>query len=491
MNYMSQARLADLPPDIDHDGEARRLIGLLASGGDERIVLDPATGLNRYFSAPYPRITRAFASSTANDVSRAAFEHGLAQLRREDDYGSWLSEMRGRLRAAYGIEDDVAVVFAPSGTDLEYVALVCAPVKAGQAMHNILLGADEVGSGCIHSAAGRYFAKSTALGAPTEPGAPVEGLENVTLADVPLRCPDGRARSSASIRADFESQLATAREQGRHAVVHVVHGSKTGMIAPALDDLDALSREWGEHATFVVDACQARISSKALSAYLERGFIVFLTGSKFMGGPPFSGMALVPPAIAREAEPLPAGLRNVFLRKEWPEDWPGSAILPEGSNHGLALRLELSIFELERFQALPFESARDVIETFQDVLKSELAAKMGIDLVTPWSEDRADRSRRHPLAMLTLATLDLSSLPGFATFEDARQVHRQLALDGLRLGQPVKSVRTDAGEWGGTMRVGLSMPQITELAALTEETLRETMESRIREVREALQQGGA
>ena len=67
--------------------------------------------------------------------------------------------------------------------------------------------------------------------------------------------------------------------------------------------------------------------------------------------------------------------------------------------------------------------------------------------------------------MRTLATLDLSGLAGLETFDAAQAAHKALALDGIRLGQPVKCVRVDGG-WGGTMRVGLSMPQLTTWDAL-------------------------
>ena len=45
----------------------------MTGGGDGRILLDPATGLNRYHSAPRPREVLAYASSTANDISAKAF----------------------------------------------------------------------------------------------------------------------------------------------------------------------------------------------------------------------------------------------------------------------------------------------------------------------------------------------------------------------------------------------------------------------------------
>ena len=85
--------------------------------------------------------------------------------------------------------DDVAIVFAPSGTDLEYVALACVAGRAPGGTHAILLGADEVGSGCIHSAHGLYFADETALGVAVAPGEPVPGLGgvHVDLIDIPVR----------------------------------------------------------------------------------------------------------------------------------------------------------------------------------------------------------------------------------------------------------------------------------------------------------------
>ena len=117
---------------------------------------------------------------------------------RPDVYAERLEALRGRIRRAYGVAEDVAVVFAPSGTDLEYVALACVAGKAPGSTHAILLGADEVGSGCIHSAHGLYFADETALGVAVEPGEPVPGLGgvHVELVDIPVRDRMGRVRPS-------------------------------------------------------------------------------------------------------------------------------------------------------------------------------------------------------------------------------------------------------------------------------------------------------
>src|SRR5690606_37976483 len=270
MPLTRELRLPTLAGDVEPDEAAMRAIELLSSGGDSRITLDPVTGLNKYLSGPYPRTTLAYASSTANDMSHEAFARILELADKAGrDEEAQLERLRSRLRAAYRLPDDCAIVFAPSGTDLEYVALAAVAGRSPGGIHNILLGADEVGSGCIQSAHGRFFAEVTARGLPVEPGQCLAGLERVSLADVPVRCARGIARSSSAVAAEIATELALARGMSRHALVHVVHGSKTGLVLPELEDIDRLRREWGEGATFVIDACQARITTEALHAYLN------------------------------------------------------------------------------------------------------------------------------------------------------------------------------------------------------------------------------
>lgn len=431
---------------------------MLASGGDARITLDPESGLNRYLSAPHPRAVLAYSSSTVSDISADAFAHLVAtsQASAAQTYAARLDTLRGRIRAAYGVGDDIDIVFAPSGTDLEYVALALALGRGEAGIHNVLLGADETGSGCIHSAHGRFFANETALKEGVAPGEDIAGMGAITLVDVPVRRTDGEARSSAEIAAGMALEIAAARAAGRHSVVHCVHGSKTGLVLPALGDLDALLTEFGDAATFVVDACQARITSAAIADYLARGVIVLMTGSKFVGAPPFNGWALVPRALAAGAAPLPEGFAQVFRRAEWPAAWPGAEVLEDSANASLALRLEAALFEIERFQAIPMARVETMIAAFEAALRAHLMAPLGLARVTPGSGDDGVS----PIEMRTLATLDLSGLPGLESFDAAQAAHKALALDGIRLGQPVKCVRVDGG-WGGTMRVGLSMPQLT------------------------------
>ncbi len=473
---------------------ASDLTRLLTTGGDARIVLDPETGLNRYFSAPRPSGVLAYASSTANDISPEAFEHlmtlpvgpGLSAAA----YADGLEALRGRIRSAYAVAEEVDIVFSPSGTDLEYVALACAAGRGRGGTHNILLGADEVGSGCIHSAFGRYFARETALGFATRPGDPVLGLgeTHVEMIDVPVRDPHGRARPSAEIAARMESAIRSAEGERRHVLVHVVHGSKTGLILPSLEDIDRLAGDHPGSVTFVVDACQARITSPAIADYLARDAIVFVTGSKFMGGPPFSGFALVPPRFRRQARPLAPGLATIFRRGEWPAGWPGAESLPETANPGLLLRLEASSSSSSASSGSASAAVTRVILSFHQAVREEIIERTPAHRVAPYPPGEKETADTHPIEMRTLSTLDLSEYGGGgATFEDSTRWHKAMLAHGVRLGQPVKCVRLADGSWGATLRIGLSMPLVTERSALADEALRQSFASDMARIREALE----
>lgn len=467
-----------MPPPSPHSAPdpAEIIARLLSEGGDARIAIDPETGLNQYFSAPRPSRVIAYASSTANDVSGPAFMHAGARLIEVAPdltltaaaYSVALERLRTRIRAAYLLGSDTDVVFAASGTDLEYVGLALAKGR-GAGILNILLGADEVGSGCGLSARARFFASETALGLSVTKGDPIGGdlPGTVELVDVPVRGADGAALGPHDVAARFSAHIAAAA--GRHALVHVVHGSKTGLILPDFGELDRLIA--AHRMTIIVDACQARITGAAIADYLARGCIVLLTGSKFMGGPPFSGFALVPRTRVERAAPLPRGFASIFRRAEFPAHWPAADILREDANLGLLLRLEASIFELERFQALKPELVERVILAFHAAVRTAFVEKLGGRRIAPYAPGGRAEGDAHPIEMRSLSTIDISRLPGTPDFDEAKRIHRALVDKGVRLGQPVKCVKLADGRWGGTLRVGLSMPQISDFALLDDAAL--------------------
>lgn len=437
---------------------------MLTAGGDRRIAIAPGADANRYGATPFPRAVSAYASSTANDISADAFAH-LSDVvgslpagpMTGGNYAQALQLMRVRLRDVLGLGSDTGIVFAPSGTDLEFVALAMAQGRSRRPISNVLLGADEVGSGCALAAGGRYFAAETAIEPRVRKGAFAQGFETTLVEDIAVRCGAGLPCASATIAERIDSAIAAARGAGRHALVHIIHGSKTGLVLPSLDHVDALLQKHGEAFTLVVDACQARLEPCAIRAYLDRGAIVLLTGSKFIGGPPFSGFALLPTALPRPVR-LPPGFASLFRRGEWPTGWEAAERLQATANPGLLLRIEAALFELERFHALPIVRRQRVIAAFGAAVE-RLPELIGVRLIGgPPAALTLERS--------TLATLGLTPLPGSPDFATAQRLQRVLAARGMRVGQPVKCLPLPNGGWGGTLRLGLSMPLIMALDEL-------------------------
>ena len=479
---------------FDHDST---LADLMTQGGDARIVLDLQTRLNRYSSGPYPREVLALASSTANDLSADAADYlaekygsDAGSLNSGDVYADALEQSRTQIRSGYDLASDIDIFFAPSGTDLEYVPLFASASRGINGVSNLLLGADEVGSGCIHSAAGRYFANETALRKSVAPGQPVEGMVPVEMGDFPVRDDMGTAFDGPAIAAQMGPKIADALAAGLHPLVHVVHGSKTGLVLPHLDEIDALIARFGDNVSFVVDACQARITKPAIHDYLKRGIIVFLTGSKFMGGPPFSGFALLPPGVAANAAPLPEGAAQIFRRAEVPVDWAGREALDDSGNAGLALRLSASLFELERFQKLSIAEVVRLVGGFATAT-DKLAVTLNVRKVGAAAPSEAGEPAGHPIEMQTLVTLDLcydqsgNQLRNI-DFDGATAIHKALIGQGIRLGQPVKCVKLADGRWGATVRIGISMPQLVKLSAQRDADIAATLNEMMDRIAEPL-----
>jgi len=139
----------------------------------------------------------------------------------------------------------------------------------------------------------------------------------------------------------------------------------------------------------LVDACQMRISSSTLRAYLEHDFIVAVTGSKFVAGPAFCGALFIPAKAARRLKksPLPATLAAYSARGDWPQDWPAAA-LPDVANFGLLLRWEAALTELRAFRALSPDSIRHFLEMFTATIGADIRNEPALELLSTPALDR-------------------------------------------------------------------------------------------------------
>ncbi|MEL7188855.1 MAG: hypothetical protein AAGK17_04825 [Pseudomonadota bacterium] len=476
-------------------------------GGDDRITLDERSGLNSYGCSPKPTCTLGYSSSTASFIGAGAFahvtslHHQLQDAVREDDpytvYERYLTQTASRLQNCYSLPDSADIVFGPSGTDLEYIALACS-LQASPKVCNIVVEVDEVGSGCQHSQAGRYFAPRTALGQDVTKGDMLPGFEpgSIRVETIPMRSETGAVIGEDAHADLLDKAICAAVDAGERPLLHVVHRSKTGLVLPSWPVLSRLAATHGDNLDIIVDACQGRISPQMIARYLEIDASLLLTGSKFIGGPPFSAFAVLSPGMSkrmRSASDLPSGLAAFFSRAELSHKWPAAKALSPVPNFGLLLRMEAGVFELERLLALDPHRIGAVIGALSNVMHS-LVHDLPFELHACETSGDLPLDTGHPLDTQSLFVIAfkedlLADCP--IDFDDARMIYRMLysdlsdrfddprdkvvAADICHLGQPVRCLRHGEG-WRPTLRLSLSAGQISDLSGLS----REALETRFR-----------
>jgi hypothetical protein len=133
--------------------------------------------------------------------------------------------------------------------------------------------------------------------------------------------------------------------------------SKLGRRSPSLDGVRMMAARCGPAMQVVIDACQLRASPARLRWYLEQGWMVLITGSKFFTGPPFGGALLVPAPLAAAMAATgaaPPGLRDYTGRSDWPRTWHGVRdSLPGAANPGQFLRWSAALAEMHAYFAVP------------------------------------------------------------------------------------------------------------------------------------------
>lgn len=374
---------------------------LLVAGDDARIALDRSTGLNKYGCPPRPdQQLLAFGSSTASVISQSAYA-AAARLRARLLDGTdtvELSWQRIRQELLSDVSDlNVQLAFVPSGTDAH--ALAVQYFSGSSRLSVVMVEESETGSG-VRAAMSCYHPDISA---------------------VSLRADDGMPRASDEIDAEVAALADAAVALGHHVLLVMVDQSKTGMIAPGISCAIALCQRHPEKVSVLVDACQFRIAAATLRAYLRQGFMVAITGSKFLTGPAFSAALMLPEGYTQRVE--------------------------DCKDPGLLLRWEAALVEHRRFRALEQSQVINIMETFSQVVRVRLAEDPRFEPLPVLLPDRS------PLATGSSWDMHQSIFPFLLyhrkgcplTREETLSVYRLLQLsnmdviDGRRcqLGQPV------------------------------------------------------
>ena len=400
----------------------------LFSGGDSRIAADRHTGLNKYLcpTVPAPELVCA-SSCTASPVSAEGFERAAEafsdivlapSLRQRADRLTALTEqIEARLLQYFGVAALAQAFLCPSGTDaLLKTTMLIAAERPGEPITAILPAASETGTGVPMAAIGHMF------DGPLN-GMPLSGCAGRTV-EIPLRTADGAPRCEKAVSAAF---AAAAQAATGHVVVTLTHGTKTGLIAPVVPP---------DGADVIVDACQARIAPETVAAYLRRGWPVVVTGSKFFGGPAFSGAVLFPRAR------LPAHRQHSLL-----------ADLSDAGRLGTALRWTAALAEINVFEPLAGSMAEILAGRTACIerLAASNPALVPVGGLPPYGDGWADRP-----SIFTFAVRDPMDPRRKLSAAGLRPLYERLARSGVLLGQPV-----GLGSFGG-LRVAIGARELLD-----------------------------
>lgn len=401
-------RIVDERAAAPRDSQLAGVLGrILTTGGDGRIAIHSATGRNGYGcrTMPLPGAL-AFSSSTASTISARAFAatasaYGGLFIRAADAslaraFETAIEALRRDLKNLLELDIcDGDIVFSPSGTDSEIHALYLARLALGGDITSIVVAAEETGSGVPLAAAGRHFNVTTSAGAAAAKGHPVAGMDGVTHVSVPVRDAQG-TRALREIDEEVSHAVAQAIAAGRGAVLHVMHHSKIGTRAPSAACIAELRATHGMKVQFILDACQFRLSRRRLRQYLDQGFLVLVTGSKFFAGPPLSGGLIVPEqfrARIASSSRVPLGLADYSSGYDWPLSLAGiREQLPPRESLGQYLRWVAACAEMKAYFAVPELYRRLALGEFSTAAARAIGRRKNLALLPEpaWVFDETD-----------------------------------------------------------------------------------------------------
>ena len=468
---------------------------LLASGCDSRLRIDE-DGLNPYGCSPLPREAVALGSCTCSSPSAHAAhaaERCFDQLRSSKDPRQYieraLTGTRNVLREHLRLPSDVEIALTPSGTDVELLALALAAGSDDRNIVNVVVGPTEVGSGTINVAGGLHYDHCLPSGESAEKGDAIDAsLSNrVTVTTIGIRDSNGTILSAAELDAHVTQVVIDAVSRGSRVLLHVVAHSKTGIFAPTWQCVDRIVRHLPDEVVVMVDAAQGRTDRSLYRSALQRGCLVSTTGSKFFGGPPFSGALLVPEPMRpteRALHKLPAAFDRYFTAAEMPESWTSIRSHLSGRlNVGAMLRWVAASHEINRYYRLSKPTRESIVREFAAAVRQTFESSDRCELV------RADRyvSDDEPFQS-TPTVFGLRLMNGSRSLDrsELKRIHSKLnratnasselnsgvVPEKFHLGQPVQ-----IGDDSYILRIAIGSPLVVDIA--TNDALGDSIGDRI------------
>ena len=352
---------------------------MLMSGGDLRLNIDEIHLLNKYGCRPFPRPDAfTFASSTASSVSNFAFDKTdkvrsiLIRNSLKKGFQNTTIEfselLKNNLRHIFKLNEESEIIFSPSGTDSSLQIAAITQIISDKEITHILVASDETGSGVAAALKGCHFENTTALNYPIKKDTKIEGFRDVDLIQIPFRDQNGALKTSNQLDQEVFDAVVKTRNEGRHIVLHTMDQSKLGYQSPSDEFIKKLNTLEDLSIQIIVDGSQLRLDPKDIQNYLNKGYIVTITGSKFFTGPPYCGALILPKNVNKLIQSvkntLPKGLNQYYNRSDWPTSWFCSNELSEGYNYGSYMRWNAAVVEMDRYYKTPILYRNMGIEMF-------------------------------------------------------------------------------------------------------------------------------
>lgn len=468
---------------------------LLRSGGDVRLNVDPDQLLNVYGCRPFPRPEAfTFASSTATSISNVAYNQSETQrellIRQSfkkgffDTTSEFSEKIKDRLKENLMLPKSSTLILSPSGTDVTLqVAGICQAVFDKKIVH-ILMASDETGSGVSFALQGKHFSGSTSRGICVKKTGPITGFRKVEVKNIKLRDDNGVLKQMEKLDREATRVVKEAIEKGKQPVLHVMDQSKLGYSSPSDHCLQQLQKEFGEKILVLIDNSQLRMDQKNIQNYIEKGYLMTITGSKFFTGPPFNGALIIPKKINEiwkaSENKLPMGLSQYFFKNEWPKTWKMTTNLTNGVNLGISMRWYASLVEIERYFNTPLSLRYLGLEMFCDHVGKAIGQSPFLEHLSELTKapnnnlemvDMKERRTIFPffikMGEKVLGRHEIDKLYRLLNQNISREFHfesdesQDIAGQICHIGQPVKTIYKD-GTPTGVVRISLGSRIISE-----------------------------
>jgi len=486
---------------------------IMSEGGDHRITLSEQTGLNKYGCSPYPSIILNYGSTTANTISLDAFKfvkmlylNKLAQFNSKIDYENYyeieIQSIKKEIKDYFDLNKQTEVILGASGTDLELLIInIGISSKEGQIL-NIILSPSEVGSGIKDAACGDHFSSKTALSTNNfliGDSVDKEQDEKIETVFIESRDVNSELYSDEILLKKIENEIQNGLKNNKRVVLHTIYRSKTGAIIPSKSSTIYLLEKYKGKIDISIDCCQGRVSNDTIHDFISRNAMILYTGSKFVGGPPFSGALIIPQSLkdrVTKNNKISHELVNYFSKEELPNEWTINNLLfnkKNNQNLGLLYRWKSANYEMRRFSQISEQKIIEILSIFNDSLINEVSNSTFFTLLDKKRHIINDFKSALDFDMIYVLLIkskksdncidlakklkfflgeDLLNTKSFNFSEQKLKYFDKVSLTTkINVGQPIGIYSDNLLSQSENIRLSLNMPEIFSISAMSKEEI--------------------